>query len=173
MEWGLAGKQKPEKLKMRNLSLRWNREFETSASASAKQAETIFLLHHKACFHLQHTLFIFIDTFSFCCRKTIKPPSCSERGTNCLWFLVGIKHQIVFFSFMSCCSLTQFGSIWKEQEKLPGQCLSVKLPAFRTNPAQTRTTSFASCLNLFPVSARVFAYERSVKAEQNFFFCFV
>lgn len=53
-----------------------------------------------------------------------------------------------------------------------GHCLSVELPVFRTNPAKTRTTSFASCLNLFPVSARVFASVHTVKPERNFFFLF-
>lgn len=95
MEWGPAGKQKPEKLKMRNLSGRWNRELETSASTSAKQAETVFLLHHKACFHLQHTLFIFINTFflllknhktAFLLWKRNKLPmvSCWNKASNCV-----------------------------------------------------------------------------------------
>lgn len=75
----------------------------------------------------------------------------------------------MWFSFVSYRSLTQFNSIWKEQEKLTGHCLSVKLSAFKTNPAKTRTTSFASCLNLFAVSARVFTSVHSVNPERNFF----
>lgn len=88
------------------------------------------------------TTFFFFLSIHFLRRKTRQLLPCSERGTNCLWFPLGIKYRLVLFSFMSYRSSTQFRSIWKEQKKVYGSLSECWAPCLPNKPCKNKNNQF-------------------------------
>lgn len=118
-----------------------------------------------------YNIFFFLS-IHFLRRKTRQLLPCSERGTNCLWFPLGIKYRLVLFSFMSCRSSTQFRSIWKEQKKVYGSLSECWAPCLPNKPCKNKNNQFCIMPQPLPCFCFVFASVHTVKPERNFFFLF-